>query len=295
MQRLRRVTRYDRRSLALRRGLPTPILVAFDLPTIFRPCTWEWFTLTLLIAAIPAFIGSLVEFVEAYTIVLAIGLTRGWRAPLLGAAAAVVTLGVLIAIFGVTLVSVIDEHLFELIVGTLLLLFGLKWIRKAILRYAGIVAIHDEELIFQREIAELRAQGRALDRFDWIGFLASYKAMLLEGLEVAFIVIALGAAGPEELVASAVGAAVAFAFVGVIGAFVRAPLSRVPENTLKFSVGAMLCTFGVFWAAEGFGVEWPGGALALFPIFAGFLLVSWLSVRMLNAMVPGGRVVSRTV
>jgi uncharacterized membrane protein len=249
---------------------------------------------TLIIAAVPAFIGSLVEFVEAYTIVLAIGVTRGWRAPILGAAAAVVTLGVLVAVFGVTLVNVVDEHLFALVVGTLLLLFGLKWIRKAILRYAGIVAIHDEELIFQREVAEMRAQGRSHDRFDWIGFLASYKAMLLEGLEVAFIVIALGAAGSDELLASTIGAAVAFVVVGSLGAVVRAPLSRVPENTLKFVVGAMLCTFGVYWAAEGFGVDWPGEALALLVIFAAFTLLSWASVKLLNRLVPGGRRVARS-
>lgn len=247
----------------------------------------------ILVAAVPAFIASLVEFVEAYTIVLAIGITRGWRAPILGAAAAVVTLAILVAVFGVTLVTVIDEHLFELVVGTLLLLFGLKWIRKAILRYAGIVAIHDEELIFQREVAEMRAQGRTLGRFDWIGFLASYKAMLLEGLEVAFIVIALGAAGTDELLAATIGASAAFVVVGALGAVIRAPLSRVPENTLKFTVGVMLCTFGVFWAGEGFGVEWPGEALALFVIFAAFLLLAWGSVRMLNVLVPGGRSVAR--
>jgi uncharacterized membrane protein len=251
--------------------------------------------MAIAIAAIPAFIASLVEFVEAYTIVLAIGVTRGWRAPLYGAAAALLTLGVLVLAFGVTLVNVIDEHAFQLLVGSLLLLFGLKWLRKAILRYAGIVPLHDEELIYQRQVAELRAQGREPDRFDWIGFIASYKAMLLEGLEVAFIVIALGAAGTEALIASTAGAVAAFVLVSVLGAVVRAPLSRVPENTLKFTVGAMLCTFGVYWAAEGFGVEWPGEALALPVIFAAFVVISWLGVRMLNALVPGGRVVSRAV
>lgn len=249
----------------------------------------------ILIAAVPAFIGSLVEFVEAYTIVLAIGVTRGWRAPIYGAVAAIATLGVLVAVFGITLVNVIDEHAFQIFVGSLLLLFGLKWIRKAILRYAGIVPLHDEELIYQREIAELRAQGLQPDRFDWIGFVASYKAMLLEGLEVAFIVIALGAAGGEALLASALGAVVAFLVVTIIGAIVRAPLSRVPENTLKYTVGAMLCTFGVFWAAEGMGVEWPGEALALPVIFAAFVAVSWIGVRLLSGIVPGGRVVSRAV
>ena len=251
--------------------------------------------MAIAIAAIPAFIASLVEFVEAYTIVLAIGVTRGWRAPLYGAAAALLTLGVLVLAFGVTLVNVIDEHAFQLLVGSLLLLFGLKWLRKAILRYAGIVPLHDEELIYQRQLAELRAQGREPDRFDWIGFIASYKAMLLEGLEVAFIVIALGAAGTEALIASTAGAVAAFLLVSVLGAVVRAPLSRVPENTLKFTVGAMLCTFGVYWAAEGFGVEWPGEALALPVIFAAFVVVSWLGLRVLNALVPGGRVVSRAV
>lgn len=251
--------------------------------------------MSLLIAAVPAFIGSLVEFVEAYTIVLAIGVTRGWRAPLYGAAAAVVTLALLVGVFGVTLVNVIPEHAFQLFVGSLLLLFGLKWIRKAILRYAGIVPLHDEELIYQREVADLRAQGLQPDRFDWIGFIASYKAMLLEGLEVAFIVIALGAAGGESLVAATLGALGAFVLVSAIGAVVRAPLSRVPENTLKYVVGAMLCSFGVFWAAEGLSVDWPGDALAIPVIFGGFVLISWLAIRMLNVLVPGGRVVSKAV
>ncbi len=251
--------------------------------------------LTMVVAAVPAFMGSVVEFVEAYTIVLAIGVTRGWRAPLYGAGAALLTLGALVGVFGVTLINVIPEHAFQVFVGSLLLLFGLKWIRKAILRYAGIVPLHDEEAIYQREVADLRAQGLSSDRFDWIGFVASYKAMLLEGLEVAFIVIALGASGTDAMLASTLGAIAAFVLVSIIGAIVRQPLSRVPENTLKYFVGAMLCSFGVFWAAEGMGVEWPGDALALPVIFIAFVLVSIAGVRMLNIMVPGGRVVSRAV
>jgi len=251
--------------------------------------------LTMVVAALPAFMGSVVEFVEAYTIVLAIGVTRGWRAPLYGAGAALLTLGALVALFGVTLINVIPEHAFQVFVGSLLLLFGLKWIRKAILRYAGIVPLHDEEAIYQREVADLRAQGLTPDRFDWIGFVASYKAMLLEGLEVAFIVIALGASGTDAMLASTVGAVAAFVLVSMIGAVVRQPLSRVPENTLKYFVGAMLCSFGVFWAAEGMGVAWPGDALALPVIFIAFVLVSLAGVRVLNIMVPGGRVVSRAV
>ena len=247
------------------------------------------------VAAIPAFIASFVEFVEAYTIVLAVGTTRGWRAAIAGAVAAVATLALLIGAFGTTLATSIDEHMFELVVGTVLLLFGLRWLRKAILRYSGIVALHDEDLIYEREVAQLRALGRRPDRFDWPGFTMSYKAMLLEGIEVAFIVISLGARGTAQLIASTVGAAVAFIAVGALGVVIRAPLSKVPENTLKAGVGAMLCTFGVFWAAEGVGVHWPGEAVALLPLFAAFVVATWIAVRFVRQARPGGRVVERVV
>src|SRR3989440_2474117 len=161
---------------------------------------------TLAIAATPSFLASAVEFVEATTIVLAVGVTRGWRAPLVGAALATITLAFLVLTLGATLVAVVPEHALKLFVGALLLLFGLRWLRKAILRFAGIVALHDEELIYQREVAELRAQGRASNRWDNIGFWFSYKAVLLEGLEVAFIVIALGAQGGIALQAAIAGA-----------------------------------------------------------------------------------------
>src|SRR5256714_6548217 len=150
---------------------------------------------TLAIHATPAFVASAVEFVEATTIILAVGVTRGWRAPLLGTAAATATLAVIVGTLGVALVTVVPEHLLKGVVGALLLLFGLRWLRKAVLRFAGIVAIHDEELIYLREIAELRAQGLRKNVFDWVGFLVAFKAVLLEGTEVAFIVIAFGAAG----------------------------------------------------------------------------------------------------
>src|SRR6267142_1130738 len=157
---------------------------------------------TLAIAATPAFIASAVEFVEATTIVLAVGITRGWRAPLLGTVLASLTLAVIVATLGVALVTVVPEHLLLGLVGTLLLLFGLRWLRKAVLRFAGIVALHNEEEIYKREVAELRAQGLKRTQWDWVGTVVAYKAVLLEGVEVAFIVISFGAKGMTVLNAS---------------------------------------------------------------------------------------------
>src|SRR6266852_4932158 len=223
----------------------------------------------LAVAAAPSFVASSVEWVEALTIVLAVGTTRGWRAPLVGAALAALTLGVIVAIIGVALVTVVPRHVLQIVVGVLLLLFGLRWLRKAILRFAGIVALHDEELIYQREVAELRAQGLSLSRWDNIGFWFSYKAVLLEGLEVAFIVIALGAQGGSALQAAVLGAVAAFVVTMVAGTLLHKPLAFVPENFMKFIVGAMLTTFGIFWGAEGFLVQWPFSDATLLLILAG--------------------------
>jgi uncharacterized membrane protein len=251
---------------------------------------------TLAIHATPAFVASAVEFVEATTIVLAVGVTRGWRAPLLGTLGATVTLAIVIATFGVALVTIVPELLLKGVVGALLLLFGLRWLRKAALRFAGIVAIHDEELVYQREVAELRARGLRRDEFDWVGFLVGYKAVLLEGTEVAFIVIAFGAAGGRALTAATIGALAAGLLVIALGIALRKPLTMVPENWLKFGVGAMLCSFGVFWFAEALGMEWPGDALSIPVIVAAFLVASWLAVRMLHALLPqGARVEARNV
>src|SRR5437870_2554704 len=243
---------------------------------------------TLAIAATPAFIASAVEFVEATTIVLAVGVTRGWRAPLIGTIAATGTLAIVIATLGVALVAIVPEHLLKGVVGALLLLFGLRWLRKAVLRFAGIVAIHDEEVIYKRELAELRAQGLRKNEFDWIGFLVAFKAVLLEGTEVAFIVIAFGAAGGVALTSAVVGAIVAGIFVIGLGVALQKPLTMVPENSLKFGVGAMLCSFGLFWFAEAPGMTWPGDALSIPLIVVAFLGVSWLAVRMLKALLPEG-------
>ncbi|MEA2661600.1 MAG: hypothetical protein QOH08_1172 [Chloroflexota bacterium] len=242
----------------------------------------------LAVAALPAFVASAVEFVEATTIVLAVGVTRGWRAPLYGTIAAAVTLAIVIAALGVTIVAVVPEHALKAFVGALLLLFGLRWLRKAVLRFAGIVALHDEEEIYQRQIADLRARGETRTGFDRIGALVAYKAVLLEGTEVAFIVIAFGAGGPAALNAAIVGAFAAGVLVIGLGIALRKPLTMVPENWMKFGVGAILSAFGVFWFAEGLGAEWPGDALSIPVILAVFLAASRLSVRMLRAIVPGG-------
>jgi Ca2+/H+ antiporter, TMEM165/GDT1 family len=243
---------------------------------------------TLAVAALPAFIASAVEFVEATTIVLAVGVTRGWRAPVYGSIAAALTLAVIIGVLGVTIVTVVPEHALKAFVGALLLLFGLRWLRKAMLRFAGIVALHDEERIYLKEVAELRAQGKTMTGFDRIGAIVAYKAVLLEGTEVAFIVIAFGAGGPAALNAAVAGAIAAGIVVIALGAALRAPLTMVPENWMKFGVGAILSAFGVFWFAEGLGVQWPGDALSILLILAVLLAASWLSVKMLRVMLPSG-------
>jgi uncharacterized membrane protein len=251
---------------------------------------------TLAIAATPSFVASAVEFVEATTIVLAVGITRGWRAPLAGTALAALTLAVIVATLGVALVTVVPEHLLLALVGTLLLLFGLRWLRKAILRFAGIVALHDEEEIYRREVAALRAQGLRRTEWDWVGTVVAYKAVLLEGIEVAFIVIAFGAGGVAAMNAAIAGALAAGVIVVALAAALRHPLTAVPENWMKFGVGAMLSAFGVFWFAEGVGAEWPGDAASIPLILGAFLLASWLAVRMLRDLLPeGARVAARNV
>src|SRR4051794_2239974 len=253
--------------------------------------------LALAIAAAPAFLASVVEWVEAFTIVLAVGNTRGWRAPLWGVLSALLTLGAIVALFGTPLIVYQDQvtQSFHILVGILLLLFGMRWLRKAILRFAGIIAEHDEERIYQREVAELRDQDVVSSRRSWdnVGFWLSYKAVLIEGLEVAFIVIALGAGGGSALQAAFGGALAAFVVVVVAGVLLHKPLSFVPENLMKFVVGAMLTTFGIFWGSEGLLVEWPGGDAALPIILIGVLLTSFVGVRMLSFMT--GRRVTQTV
>jgi len=228
-----------------------------------------------------AFLASGVEMVEALTIVLAAGVTRGWRSALFGLGAAVVVLTAIVAVLGPAL-TLIPIQALRLVVGALLLAFGLQWLRKAILRASGFVGLHDEDAIYARELEEARAvahEERA--GMDWYGFTLAFKGVLLEGLEVAFIVITFGSAQGNIRLA-ALGAAAALVLVTIVGVLVRAPLARVPENTLKFAVGVMLTTFGIFWSAEGAGADWPGGDAALPGVLAFVVLISFASVALLR-------------
>jgi uncharacterized membrane protein len=219
--------------------------------------------------------------VEALTIVLAAGVTRGWRSALFGLGAAVVVLTAIVAVLGPAL-TLIPISALRLVVGTLLLAFGLQWLRKAILRASGFKPLHDEEAIYAEELAEARtATSEERAGMDWYGFTLAFKGVLLEGLEVAFIVVTFGSAqGNIPLAAAAAG--VALVLVATVGVLVRAPLARVPENTLKFAVGVMLTTFGIFWSAEGAGADWPGGDAALPGVLAFVVGISFASVVLLR-------------
>jgi uncharacterized membrane protein len=235
-----------------------------------------------------AFLASAVEMVEALTIVLAVGVTRDWRSSLTGVGAATVALAAIVAALGPAL-TLIPIDTLRLVVGFLLLVFGLQWLRKAILRASGYKALHDEDEAYAREIAEARAAG--VERragLDWYAFTIAFKGVLLEGLEVAFIVLTFGSTqGSIPLAAAGAGAAVVL--VATVGVFARHPLARVPENTLKYAVGTMLTTFGIFWSAEGTGVHWPGDDAAL-PVVLVFVLLTSLAfvslLRRRRGLVP---------
>ena len=238
-------------------------------------------------AVVAAFLASLVEFVEALTIVLAVGTIRGWRSALAGAAAGSGLLVLLVVAFGSALARVPLTTL-QLVVGVLLLLFGMRWLRKAILRSVGAISLHDEAPIYATETEALSdgsggpaAQGpgprSVRQALDAVAVATAFKAVTLEGLEVIFIVIATGATG-ELLIPASLGAAAAGVLVIMVGVVLRRPLARVPENTLKFAVGVLLSAFGVFWIGEGLGFPWPGEDLSLFGLVAAFLAVSMLGV-----------------
>jgi uncharacterized membrane protein len=219
--------------------------------------------------------------VEALTIVLAAGVTRGWRSALFGLGAAVIVLTAIVAVLGPAL-TLIPISALRLVVGALLLAFGLQWLRKAILRASGFKALHDEEAIYAEELAEARAAGHEERAgMDWYGFTLSFKGVLLEGLEVAFIVVTFGSA-QGNIALAAVAAGVALVLVATVGVLVRSPLARVPENTLKFAVGVMLTTFGIFWSAEGAGADWPGGDAALPGVLIFVIAISFASVVLLR-------------
>jgi uncharacterized membrane protein len=251
--------------------------------------------LSALGTGVAAFLASAVEFVEALTIVLAMGVVRGWRSSLWGAGMALVALALAVAILGTSLIGQVPRDWLHLGVGVLLLIFGLQWLRKAIFRSAGLMALHDEDEAFAASAAdaELASRRRRLG-LDWYAFTVSFKGVLLEGLEVVFIVVAFGASAAGRGPA-VVGAALAAVLVIGIGAVAHRPLSRVPENLIKHGVGLLLSTFGVFWLVEGLNVvaasgeeiSWPGGDAAL-PV----ILVAWLALSqsMIRALRSGAHV-----
>lgn len=236
----------------------------------------------ILFLFLTSFLASAVEMVEALTIVLAAGVTRGWRSALIGVGAGLVALAIITAALGPAL-TVIPINDLRLMIGALLLIFGLQWLRKAILRASGFKALHDEETIFQHEMRAAQTQRYDLNAsLDWYAFTLCFKGVLLEGLEVAFIVVTFGAA-EHQVGLAAFGAVAALVIVLITGAVVHQPLSRVPENMLKFSVGLLLSSFGTFWAAEGVGVNWPGSDLAILALLIVYTAVSlgfvWLLQR----------------
>lgn len=241
------------------------------------------------IALSAAFLASAVEFVEAFTIVLVVGVAINWRSSLAGALAAVAALVLIVGTLGTALVRWVPLETLRFVVGILLVLFGLKWLKKAILRYAGLKAKHDEEAIYEEEMALLRAAGEApSNKLDPFGVATAFKSVLLEGLEVAFIVITVGTAN-KSIGSAALGAGVAGVLVIGIGAAVHAPLQRVPENLLKFVVGVMLTTFGTFWGGEGIGITWPLGDLFLVVLAVFYLGVAGALIVWLHGYAPAGR------
>jgi len=237
---------------------------------------------------IAVFLACVVEAVEATTIVLAAGTTRDWRSATSGMVAALAVLALVVAVLGPA-VSAVPLHGLRLVVGALLLVFGLQWLRKAILRASGHKALHDEESIYHEQVAAAAAgpRNRAWLVPDWFGFTLSFKGVLLEGLEVVFIVLTFGT-NQQHVGLAAIAAACAVALVAAAGVAIRAPLSRVPENTMKFVVGIMLTAFGTFWGAEGAGAHWPGSdaaLLVLIPAIGAFALILVAAMR----RVPGGR------
>jgi uncharacterized membrane protein len=234
------------------------------------------------VLVLAAFLACAVEMVEATTIVLAVGVTRGWRSPLLGAGTATLVLIGVVGVLGPALIQLPLDAL-RIVVGGLLLTFGLQWLRKSILRAGGYKALHDEDAIFREEVALVEQDGgaRVSSGVDWYAFTLAFKGVFLEGLEVAFIVLTFGT-NQGNIGLAAVGAGAAVIVVAVVAVVVHAPLARVPENTLKFSVGLMLTTFGAFWSTEGVGAKWPGSDLAIVGLFGVFLGASVAMVKVLQ-------------
>jgi uncharacterized membrane protein len=242
--------------------------------------TW-WIGLT------SSFLASAVEVVEAATIVLAVGVTRGWRSTWLGVGAAAACLAAMVLVLGPTLDRLIPLGALRVVIGTLLLIFGLQWLRKAMMRYAGLQERHDEDAVYAHELTTLGPGAAPLPGLDWTAFTVAFKGVLLEGLEVVFIVITFGLTAGDVAPAlfGAIGAAIVVVALAIV---VQQPLSRVPENTLKFVVGLMLTAFGTFWAGEGVGLQWPGDDLAILGLMGFYALVAGLVIRIVRGRPAAG-------
>ena len=242
-------------------------------------------------AVTAAFLASLVEAVEALTIVLAVAVVRGVRPAMLGALAGLVALALIVVALG-PLLDRVPLNVLQVAIGVLLLLFGMRWLHKTILRAAGYIPLHDENIAFASETEELHAQARRHEeQLDWLAGVTSFKAVLLEGIEVVFIVIALSA-GRGVLWPVSAAAFAACVLVATSGVLLHRPLTRVPENALKFAVGVLLSAFGLFWTGEGFGVDWPGADLAILAFIALFLGAGLTSVALLNRRAAAAKTAS---
>jgi uncharacterized membrane protein len=242
-------------------------------------------------------LASVVECVEALTIVLVVGVTINWKSSLWGAAAAFGVLALLVAIFGAAVVVFVPLWALRLVIGSILLLFGLQWLSKSVLRYSGLKSLHDEAAIYQRAQNHLAGLApKAKDRFNGFGFATSFKAVLLEGLEVVFIVVSFGTsvAGSESeklngFLAASLGAFLAAVLVALAGLIARQPLTRIPENTLKYAVGLMIVSFGTFWAGEGLGIEWKWGDLTILVLAGVYLVASGSLILLVRSKRAEGR------
>jgi uncharacterized membrane protein len=228
-----------------------------------------------------SFLGTAVEFIEALTIVLAVGAVRGWKSSLSGMSAALLVLAFLVALFGVPLMNMVNMEAFQLIIGILMLLFGMRWLRKAILRYSGLKALHLEDKAFEEELRRQRSHGKTGNKMDWFGFVTSFNIVLLEGIEAIFIVLTFGLAA-HSLVSAIAGSIIGLILVVLAGVLLRKPLATIPENTMKFVVGLMLSGFGIFWVGEGIGVKWWHADISILVITMALVLISYICVRLLS-------------
>ena len=235
--------------------------------------SWAHFSTSV----VASFLASLVECIEALTVVLAVGSVRGWRSALWGCAAAVAVILSLIVVLGRALTR-IPLHSIQLVVGILLVLFGLRWLRKAILRAAGQIPLHDETAAFAKNTAAMRGSPRTLATWDKIAFTSAFNITMLEGTEVVFIVVAIGAGGTGMLLPASLGAAAALCVVIALGLALHRPIASIPENTLKFIVGILLSAFGTFWVGEGLNLAWPYSDWSIPALAAGFALVALAAV-----------------